>query len=160
MTRVDEYPTLLDADGQPSIEVISARRWSSSIFPDFPSDELIRSFCKRGEHVNATATALNGPETIAVETLEPSESALTSFLSEYSYATVILGASSNLFLFKDATNRFSVVFGDPRLVKEVEREASSDPDTHFRRWLDSADFNADERRYLESKLAVYGSRGA
>jgi hypothetical protein len=158
MNKVDEYPVLLDSEGQPSVDVISERRWSSAIFPDFPSDDLVRSCCTQGELVKAFA--INGPDVISVETLESNELALTAFLSEFSYAAVVLEASSEFFLFKDATNRFSVVFGDPRLVKKVEKEASTDPNTDFRRWLDSADFNTPERQYLESKLAVYGSGGA
>ncbi|WP_139187829.1 hypothetical protein [Pseudoxanthomonas sp. CF385] len=158
MIKVGGHPALMDAKGQPSVDVISARRWSSAIFPDFPSDDLVRSCCTRGELVKAFA--VNGLDFISVETLESNELALTAYLSEFSYAAVVLEASAELFLFKDSTNRFSVVFGDPRLVKEVEREASSDPGTDFRRWLDSADFSTVERQYLELKLAVYGSGGA
>lgn len=151
---------VLDDMGYPSLDLIVDRNWGKAIAPDFPDVDQIISFCEVAKiaHLEGIdAVSINGNEVDRRELLPPDPSQVSKFLMEQSYATVVLAAEKKLFLYKDASDRFVVYFGELDLVKSVYRPSGHEADEIFYRWVLDAKLNPVETSSLMDKFDKYRS---
>ena len=162
MIRIDSsYFGFLEDGGCLSVQLIRARGWAHSIFPDFPDEGKIGSFCEALESAGINrivAISVNGNEVDRSEVLSITPAAVLGFLTEQSYAEVFLSGDDRLFLFKDASDRFFICFGDHELVRSACGNSAEESDRVFIEWVRDGGFNASETDALMKVFEKFRQR--